>query len=214
VLDRGVEIVGGDTDGLAGLQPEGDLAQRLAEGVAAAGGEALGEVSDAFFADAGGAAKLLGDRARGRLAELGIALQAGDEAASGGVEFGPPAVIIVSEIKDISRSGLDLQRLGRGDVVDRRRSDAGAERNREVRVVDQVQLGRAMLADLRPAGPRAPPSVTRVASRMRTASRMWRLVLRAASPAIAANRSRNNCQGRAALASASVERAAREAPRW
>ena len=45
-------------------------------------------------------------------------LEAGDDPAAGGVELGPPGIIVVAEVEDIGGARLDRHLLGHGDVVD------------------------------------------------------------------------------------------------
>ena len=50
--------------------------------------------------------------------ERRVGLEAGDDPAAGGVELGPPGVIVVAEVEDVGGAGLDRHLLGGGDVVD------------------------------------------------------------------------------------------------
>lgn len=70
--------------------------------------------------------------------QLGDGLQAGDDPASGIVEFGPPGVVIIAKIKDIGGVRLDRHGLGRRDVVDSGNADGGINRAVGVRIVDDV----------------------------------------------------------------------------
>ena len=59
------------------------------------------------------------------------------------IELGPPGIVVIAQIKDISSAGLDRHRLRSGDVVDPGWSDRRIDRPVGVGVVDHVQLGAA-----------------------------------------------------------------------
>ena len=77
--------------------------------------------------------------------QLGMAFQAGDEAAALGVELGPPAEVVIGHVEDIGSAWGNLPSLGRDDVVDLVAGDLGAERQRRCGLVDDVQLGGAVV---------------------------------------------------------------------
>lgn len=110
---------------------------------AARAGHALGQKADAVGQEVGG----IGHRLFGGHFERGVGLQTRDEAAARGVEFGPPAKVIVSQIKDIGHAGFDRHRLGRGDVIDPLAGEGGVKRAVGGRVVGDVQLDGARPID-------------------------------------------------------------------
>ena len=75
--------------------------------------------------------------------ERRVGLEAGDDPAAGGVEFGPPGIVVIAEIEDIGGARLDRHLLGRGDVVDVGRGDRGIDRTVGIGIVDHVHLGAA-----------------------------------------------------------------------
>ena len=82
-----------------------------------------------------------------------IGFEARHDPAAGGIEPGPPAIIVIAEIEDIGRAGFDRHLLGRGDVVDIGRADRGVDRAIGVRVVDDMRLSAAHAGrEPRPAG--------------------------------------------------------------
>ena len=82
-----------------------------------------------------------------------VDLQPGDEAATCGIEFGPPAIVVVAEVEDIGRPRADRHGLGDGDVVDVGRCQLGKTRTLMVRTIDDMQLDPAHTgAKLRPIG--------------------------------------------------------------
>jgi len=151
---RGVEIVGQDAQHFAGLGLDLYFAHRVAHRVAPAGALAVGQEADAVGQDGavGGDGQFLDHRQRG------VALEARDDAAAFLVEPGPPSIIVIAEIEDVSGTGFDGHRLRRGDVVDPCRGDRGIDRAVAIGVVDDVQLDAAHLGrEARPveAGRRA-----------------------------------------------------------
>ena len=95
----------------------------------------------------------LGHRAAGGFGEPGVGSQPGNEAASQAMHLRPPGIIIISHIKHIGGAGLNLESLGRSDVVDVVRRHVGLERHCLIGVVNDVQLGGAMVCtEARPVG--------------------------------------------------------------
>src|SRR3990167_8635418 len=97
LLGGGIQIVGDDAQGLAVVEGDANLADRVAEGVLAGGGQALGQQADAVV-------EQLRARWQGLLGgdgERGVLLQPGDDAAAGGVKIGPPGVVIVAQGEDV-----------------------------------------------------------------------------------------------------------------
>ena len=141
VLGGGVEIVAEDAQDLAGLDADADFSDRALERIFAAHGLAGGQESDPVGED-------IGVCIRGQLARLGLnqgraGAESGDDAASGGIELGPPSVVIIAKIKDIAGTGLDGHILGGGDVVDVGRCDRRVDRPVGAGVIDYVDLGAA-----------------------------------------------------------------------
>ena len=73
--------------------------------------------------------------------ERRVGLEAGDDPAADGVEFGPPGIIVIAEIEDIGGARLDRHLLGCGDVVDLGRGDCGIDRTVGIGVVNHVHFG-------------------------------------------------------------------------
>jgi hypothetical protein len=139
VLGFGVEIVGEDPQHLAGVDNHLDLACGARHRIAAGGGEPRRQMADAIADDR---------RSRRHRpffddAEARIGLQARDDATSGIVELRPPAIVVIAEIKCVTRSGLDRHRLGSCDVVDVARGDHQIERLIGIRIVDDMRFGAA-----------------------------------------------------------------------
>ena len=61
--------------------------------------------------------------------------------ASGRIEISPPAVIVITEVKNICGARLDRQGLGNADVVDVGGRHLGEARPHAVGIIDNVQLG-------------------------------------------------------------------------
>ena len=94
--------------------------------------------------------------------ERRVDLQSCDEAASGNVEFGPPSVVVIGQIEDVSCPRSDRHGLGGGDVVDIGRGHCGVAWTRTVGVIDNVQLGPAHAGGkLRPIGTQSAQSKAR-----------------------------------------------------
>ena len=85
--------------------------------------------------------------------QSGVALQAGDDAAVGRVQPGPPAVVVVAEVEHVGGARLDRHLVRRGDVVDVASGEGGINRLVRVGIVDHVHLGAADLGgEARPVG--------------------------------------------------------------
>src|SRR5580704_15160167 len=73
-------------------------------------------------------------------AEAGVGLAAGDEVGVGLIDLGPPAIVTIGLVKNVSRRCLDRHLAAEADVAVERWSDRLAVRNVGLRVVDDVQL--------------------------------------------------------------------------
>jgi hypothetical protein len=75
--------------------------------------------------------------------ERRVGLEPGHDPAADGIEFSPPGIVVIAEIKDISCARFDRHLPGRGDVVDVGRADRGIDRTVGIGIVDHVHLGPA-----------------------------------------------------------------------
>jgi len=134
LLCLGSQIIGEQAQYLAGVDPDLDFANQPTHGVLARGGKPLGKVADMIAEDR------RSHRNRAIFNDLkgGVALEAGDDAAAGPMQPRPPAVVVVAEVEDISRSRLDRHLLGSGDVVDALRRHHEIKRLVGIGIVDDV----------------------------------------------------------------------------
>ncbi len=160
LVGRRVEIVAEDAQDFAGFDAHPDFAQRIGEGIAPACGETLREEPDPVAEDAAP----LGNGVFNHIRQLRIGLQPRDDAASGGIELRPSAIIIIAEIEHIGRHRVDRHLLRRRDVVEPRAAQRGVERTIGVGIMDDMQLRAAGVG--RKAGPagaeRAQPETGRI----------------------------------------------------
>ncbi len=70
-----------------------------------------------------------------------IDLQTSDDAAAGGIKFGPEAIVVIAQVEHICGARPDRHRLGHGDVVDIGGRELGEARTRAVRIINNMQLG-------------------------------------------------------------------------
>src|SRR5690606_36554668 len=98
-----IEVVAEDAQPPAGLGRDRDLADGLLERVLAALGLAWRQEAEAIGED--GRARRDGVL-RQRDERRGL-LEAGDHPTAGGVELGPPAIVVVVEVENIGGAGLD-----------------------------------------------------------------------------------------------------------
>ena len=148
-------VVGEDAQHLAGVGPDLNLAHRLGERVLAAPGLALRQQADTVRENV--AVFVFGQGAFGARRQRRVGLETGDDAAAGAVQRGPPAVIVVAEVENVSGARLDRHLLRRRDVVDLRRRDRRIDRLLGVGIVDHMGLGPAGLGrEIRPLRP--PPA--------------------------------------------------------
>src|SRR5208282_5765378 len=139
LLGRRVKVVGEDAQFLAGLGQYPDLAHGILHRVLSAASLARWQEPDAVGQDgAAGRQRQLLDHLERR-----VALDPGDDAALRLIQFGPPRVVIVAEIKDVGGTSQDRHGVGGGDVVDVGRADCGIDRPLGIGIVDDVQLGAA-----------------------------------------------------------------------
>ena len=113
LLGGGIEVVAEDAQHLAALGLDPDLAYGVAHGVAPAPGLAGGQEADAVGEDRA----CLGQRQFPSQGQRRVGLEAGDDAAAGGVELGPPAIIVIAKVENVGGAGLDRHGLGGRDVV-------------------------------------------------------------------------------------------------
>jgi hypothetical protein len=96
-LGRGVKVVRQDAQYLAAIELDLDLAHRIAKGVFAPAALACRQIADPVRQDRPVRRhRHLFDDLQG-----GIGFEAGDDAAALGIELGPPAIVIIAQIKDI-----------------------------------------------------------------------------------------------------------------
>jgi hypothetical protein len=113
-LGRGLEVIAEDAQDFAGVGLDAHLANRVAEGIFSALSLALWQQPNAVGEDVGSFRQVeFSGYSQGR-----IGLEAGDDAAAGGMQAGPPGVVVVSEIKDIGRPCLYPPASGRSDYVE------------------------------------------------------------------------------------------------
>lgn len=111
---RRLRIVGENTQHLAVFVLHLHLAHLDRQRVPAAPGHALGQATDQVEQDVGAVAW---DGSGLVDVELGVGLQAGDEAAVQAVERRPPGEVVVAHVEDVGDALLDRDVLGRLDVV-------------------------------------------------------------------------------------------------
>ncbi len=95
------------------------------------------QVSDAVVEEG----RALGRRPLLDHGQLGVGFQAGDDAAAGPVQLGPPAEVVIAHVEDVGGSRLDRHGLGGGDVIDLGGGHFEIDRRIGVGVVDDVGLG-------------------------------------------------------------------------
>lgn len=209
LIGRSIKIIGDNTQDLAGLGLDPDLAHRVLERVLAGLGLPCRQQSDAV----GKHRRALRHLVLGRHQQRCIGLQTGDEAASRGMEFSPPAIVVVAEVEDIGRTGSDRHGFGDGDVVDIGRGQFGEARALAVWVIDNMQLGPVQPEQNRAQSALSEFSRNPVESTRYTASATLPARPRSHRPISSDNNSVNTAQERLALASAKVERDNSLAPR-
>ena len=137
-LGRGVPVVGQDAQHLARAGHDPPFAHRVRHRVAAAATLPRPKKTDAVGEDvAVGRARQLFDQVQRR-----VGFEAGDDAASGGIERGPPGIIVIAQIEDVGGARFDRHRLRHRDVVDGGGADRGIDRAIGGGV-DPVHLGAA-----------------------------------------------------------------------
>ena len=105
-MRRRVEIIGENAQLSAGLGHDADLAHRNLHRILAALCLAGRQEADPVVKDAGARIEL----AIAGADERRIALEAGHDAAAGGVKLRPPGIIVIAETEDIGRTGLEGRR--------------------------------------------------------------------------------------------------------
>ena len=114
LLCRRLQIVAQDAQNLAAVELDPHLAHRLAERVAPGLGVDLAGRQMAH--PIGQHAAACRNRTVTGSSERGIGFEAGHNPAARRIQLGPPAVIVIAEIEDVSRAGLDRHFLSRRDV--------------------------------------------------------------------------------------------------
>ncbi len=109
LLRFGIEIVAENTQPPPGLGRDHDLAYRNLHRILAVVGKARRQKPNtvAYYA---------GSRCNGQLfggTKRRVGFEARHDPATGGIEFGPPAVIIIAEVVDVSGARIDRHFLGR-----------------------------------------------------------------------------------------------------
>ena len=96
---------------------------------------------------------MLWHRIVGHHGKWGVDLQTGHDPAAGGIEFGPPAIVVIAQIEHVSGPRLDRHRLGDCNVVDIGGCHFGKAWATGIRIIDKVQLGpKHPGRELRPIG--------------------------------------------------------------
>src|SRR5436189_3661889 len=103
LLCAGIEVIRQDAQHLSRVGRDPHLAHRILHRIATAPGLAYREKSDAVGQDV----PALGDSQLFYHLERRVGFEAGDDAATDGIELGPPSVIVVNEIEAIGRARRD-----------------------------------------------------------------------------------------------------------
>src|SRR5438128_2635446 len=148
------------------------------------------------------------------LAAAGVLLLAGNEEGAGRLDLGPPAVIGIALVEDVSGAGFQRHGAAGHHVIALGRADLEPHRPALPRVIKQISFKPRMRALASAQAKRASRSAIGVASSSRISAAPSRRSAPAATGSSAAAMSRNTAQGRARLASARVERQGARRLRW